>query len=181
MLVDLLFSARSLRRLLLAIVMLGVAGCATHHNPPQVMVTPLTDYTSAAKGPECAMPVLDRDPLRTYKQIAIVEGWGALDQGPEVIEAARRQACETGADALLVITGKSQKMTKQLYGVTPNNTANEANSGGADVRHGQYIHQQEYRPNPGEAGYTGYYLDMVAIVYDKNDKGAAPGAIAGRH
>lgn len=160
--------------------MFGAAGCATHHDPPQVMVTPLTEYTSAAKGPECAMPVLVGDPPRTYKQVAIVEGWGDLDQGPEVIEAARRRGCETGADALLVVSGKAQKITKNLYDVTPNDTADAANSEGADTRHGQYIHQQEYRPAPGEAGHTGYYLDTIAIVY-VDDKGAVPGGVAGPH
>lgn len=177
-----LMSIRSARRLLPAvtIVMLGVAGCATHHDPPQVMVTPLMEYTSAAKGPECAMPVLVGEPPRTYKQVAIVEGWGDLDQGPEVIEAARRQACETGADALLVLTGQSQKVIKNVYDVTPNDTAEDANSGSNNVSHGQYLHQQEYRPAPGEAGHTGYYLDTVAIVYT-DDKGAVPGAVAGSH
>jgi hypothetical protein len=144
------------------------------------MVTPLTEYTSAAKGPECAMPVLEGTPPRTYKQIAIVEGWGDLEQGPEVIEAARRSACETGADALLIISGKSQKIVKNLYDVTPNDTANEANSGGANVRHGQYIHQQEYQPAPGEAGHTGFYLDTVAIVYE-TQLPAPPAAVAGPH
>jgi len=160
------------------LMLLGLGGCSTHHDPPQVMVTPLTDYTSAAKGPECAMPVLVGPPPRTYKQIAIVEGWGNLDQGAEVIEAARRSACETGADALMIVTGKSQKVVKNLYDATPNDTADAANSGGSDVRHGQYIHQQEYQPAPGEAGHTGYYLDTVAIVYE-----AAPAqaAAAGPH
>ncbi len=160
-------------------MLLGLGGCATKHDPPQVMVTPLTQYTSAAKGSECAMPVLVGTPTRNYKQIAIVEGWGDLDQGPEVIEAARRSACETGADALLVVSGKSQKVIKNLYDVTPNDTADAANSGGSDVRHGQYIHQQEYQPAPGEAGHTGYYLDTVAIVYE--DQAAAPAAVAGPH
>ncbi len=143
------------------------------------MVTPLTEYTSAAKGSECAMPVLVSPPGRTYKQIAIVEGWGDLDQGPEVIEAARRSACETGADALMIVTGKSQKVVKNLYDATPNEVADAANSGGSDVRHGQYIHQQEYQPAPGEAGHTGYYLDTVAIVYENPTP--APAAVAGPH
>jgi hypothetical protein len=171
------------RRLPLAAAILALAvaaGCSTHHDPPQVMVTPLTEYTSAAKGQGCAMPVLVGNPARTYKQIAIVEGWGDVDQGPEVIEAARRRACETGADALVVVTGKAQRVTKQLYGVTPNDTADAAISGGSDVKHGQYIHQQEYRPAPGEAGHTGYYLDTVAIVY-LDQPSAAPGSVAGPH
>ncbi len=170
-------------RLALAVAfltLLSLAGCSTkQHEPPQVMVTPLTEYTSAAKGAECAMPVLVGEPARSYKQIAIVEGWGDTDQGPEVIEAARRSACETGADALLLVSGKSQKVSKLLYDATPNDAAEAANSGGSDVRHGQYIHQQEYQPAPGEAGHTGYYLDTVAIVYQ--DQPATPATVAGPH
>ena len=161
-----------------AILLLGLGGCAQRHDPPQVMVTPLTEYSSAAKGPECAMPVLDGVPPRTYKQVAIVEGWGDLDQGPEVIEAARRRACETGADALLVVTGKTQKVVKNVYDAQPNENADAANSGGSDVRHGQYIHQQEYQPAPGEAGHTGYYFDTIAIVYS-DAKGAEVSGLAG--
>ncbi|MBF6570434.1 MAG: hypothetical protein IVW54_16330 [Candidatus Binataceae bacterium] len=148
--------------------LLGIAGCATHHEDPQVMVTPLTTYSNAAKGPECAMPVLAEQPGRSYRQVAIVEGWGDFDQGAQVIEAARRKACETGADALLVLSAKGQRVVKSLYGVTPNTKSEESASADAAITPGHYIHYEEYKPQPGEAGHTGYYLDMVAIVFTNN-------------
>jgi hypothetical protein len=154
----------------------ALAGCATKEQPPQIMVTQLANYPRAALGPHCNMPILMADPARGFHQVAIVEGWGALDQQPEVDADAKRQACETGADALLVVSKASQKIYKNIYNEGPNQVTEEESSTSAQHQHGYQLHQQEYNPIPGEAGHTGYYLDTVAIVYDDSAGPAANGS-----
>ncbi|MGH7905975.1 MAG: hypothetical protein ACREP6_05050 [Candidatus Binataceae bacterium] len=160
----------------------GIAGCAEQDQPPQIMVTPLGEYTRPARAPGCKMPLLQTEPARNYQQVAIVEGWGALDQGPQVETAARKEACQTGADALMLVSAARQKVVKNLYAATPNTESEKTNGASMRNQQGQYIHQKEYKPTAGEAGYTGFYLDAVAIIFDKNNggqgavaSGAAPG------
>jgi hypothetical protein len=156
-------------RMLTALAVLlcfAAAGCAASPQPPQVMVTALGNYPRAALGPNCNMPILTSTPSRTYHQVAIVEGWGAVDQSSDVDAAAKRQACETGADALLVVSAATQNVHKNIYDVGPNESTEQEAGGSASNQHGLHLHQQEYNPTPGEEGHNGYYLDTVAIVYD---------------
>jgi len=140
------------------------------------MVTQLANYPRAALGPGCTMPILMTEPTRGFHQVAIVEGWGALDQQPQVDSAAKSQACETGADALMVVSKSSQKNYKNLYDEGPNESTEQESGGSASNAHGYHLHQQEYNPIPGEAGHTGYYLDTVAIVYDDSAGQVANGS-----
>jgi hypothetical protein len=85
------------------------AGCGAQQAPLQVEVTQLAPYTHAAKAPDCQMPVLEAMPLQGLTQIAIVEAWaGEKAQPPDVLPALQRKACETGADAIVVLTSRAQ-------------------------------------------------------------------------
>lgn len=55
------------------------------------------------------MPVLRHEPLQDFRKVAIVEGLGNVhDSEGDVLPAVQRKACETGADAIVVLTSKSQ-------------------------------------------------------------------------
>ena len=151
--------------------MLAVSGCSTADEaPPQVLVTPLVTYTRPAKGPGCGMPVFTTDPQRPYREVALVEGWGAKDQSVQVMKDVRDQSCETGADAIMIVTDVSQFHRKELYGVTPNKLSEAVASIDETVQEGEYINHKEYAPTVGEAGHNGFYLDAVAIDFLSNKK-----------
>jgi len=97
-----------------------IAGCGSQKTPLQVEVTQLGPYTHAAKAPNCPMPVLDAMPLKTLSQIAIVEAWADVkDESADVLPALQRKACETGADALVIINSQHQDIKNLLYASTP--------------------------------------------------------------
>ena len=124
-------SARIMRHLwlLAACLTIGGAGCASQHDPLTVEVTQLAPYEHAAKPPDCQMPVLTSMPLTDYEQIAIVEAWADLkDQPSDVMPALQREACETGADALVVIDSTHQDIKNLLYRATPNEAETEIRS-----------------------------------------------------
>ncbi len=105
------------------------------------------------------MPLLKQLPNTDYKQIAIIEvvdDYNADDA--EVEGLARRKACETGADALVILEDKHQK------------SGYEYNSPGASATAG---HTEQKAPDIGEAGHKGRILNAVAIVYqtEKSGKG----------
>ena len=55
------------------------------------------------------MPVLRREPLGDFRKVAIVEGLGSVYASEaDVLPVVRRRACETGADAIVILTSKSQ-------------------------------------------------------------------------
>jgi hypothetical protein len=136
----------------LVVVTLGAAllgGCA-QRDPPETTISWLAPQTRAAKSADCAMPVLAQLPNADYQEIAIVEvadDYNADDQ--EVAGLARRKACETGADALVILENKRQKL-----GDLP--TAAE---GGAKA------HANDHTPEVGEVGHKGRILNAVAIIY----------------
>lgn len=144
----------------------GMAGCATAPQlPTEVNVTPMQEFTRPAKGPDCDMPILYAEPTREFQKIAIVEGWGNInDTRDKVLQQVRRKACETGADALLVLEGGSQKNKKLVYGVTPNRGTEETSSGFQN-NPDNYLSEQERIPGIGEVGHPGTYVDAVAIVW----------------
>jgi hypothetical protein len=150
----------------LALPAILFCGCSSKHGiRPRTLVSPLATLSKPAKGDGCAMRVLAGEPSNPYHQIAIVEGWGEVGQESEVLRAVRNKACETGADALLVVTGNSQFHREQVYGVTPNRLAEEVWGASANYEPGHYINEKEYKPQIGEFGHSGYYLDTVAIVF----------------
>jgi hypothetical protein len=89
---------------------LGVARCAPFISlPPQVTLSEVEPSGRAAKPPDCNMPVLRHEPLTDYRKVAIVEALGnRFATEAEVLPAVQRKACETGADAIVVLTSKAQ-------------------------------------------------------------------------
>jgi hypothetical protein len=143
-----------------------IAGCGSQRAPLQVQVTQLGPYIHAAKQPDCQMPVLELMPLQGLSQIAIVEVWAdQKDQPPDVLPALRRKACETGADALVIINSAHQDIKNLLYAATPNQTMNEITGHNAYASPKDYIVEAEHTRRIGEAGHNGFYVDAVAINY----------------
>ena len=144
------------------------AGCASQRTPMQVDVTPLASYDNAAKPPDCKMPILAGMPLTTYRQIAIVEAWADLkDDTSDVLPALRRKACETGADALVILNSQHQNMRNLLYGAMPDESMSENTKQNALSGQSTRITEMEHTRRIGEAGHSGFYLDAVAITYTK--------------
>jgi hypothetical protein len=156
---------------ILAVLCLGclaaAAGCASTRAPLQVDVTQIGPYTHAAKGPDCEMPVLEEPPTASYRQVAIVEAWADIhDDASQVLPALKRKACETGADALLIVNARHQDLKSMLYAANPNDTSmSQTETGNAYNDPGAYIRTMEHMRRIGEVGHSGYYIDAVAIDY----------------
>jgi hypothetical protein len=148
-----------------------IAGCASQqHAPLQVEVTQLGPYSHAAKAPDCRMPVLESMPLQTLSQIAIVEAWAdAKDQPPDVLPALQRKACETGADALVIINSQHQDIKNLIYASNPETRNQVAKESGYSQDPGAYLNAAEHTRRIGEAGHNGFYIDAVAIEYGAKD------------
>lgn len=132
----------------------------------EVDVTQLAPYVHAAKAPDCQMPVLANLPLTTYRQVAIVEVWADLkDQPNDVLPALKRKACETGADALVVLNSQHQDVKNLLYAATPNESLDDTTKQNVYAGQGEYIAAMEHTRRIGEAGHNGLYVDAVAINY----------------
>ena len=124
-------------------------GCA-QKDPPESTISWLAPQTRAAKPTDCAMPVLAELPNADYQQIAIVEvndDFNADDS--EIAAIARRKACETGADALVILENQRQKLGDSAI----------ATQGGAKA------HANDHTPEVGEVGHKGRILNAVAIIY----------------
>ena len=96
---------------------LGVAGCAKATlMPAHATYTEIQASGVAAKPPDCDVKVLRHDPLTEYRKVGIIEGTGSVYAGEEdVLPAVKRKACETGADAIVILASKSQT-TESLVG-----------------------------------------------------------------
>jgi hypothetical protein len=88
----------------------ALAACAAVYSfPPQVKYSEIESPGRAAKPPDCDMPVLRSEPLRDFRKVAIIEGTGNVyAEEKDVLPAVRRKACESGADAIIILTSKSQ-------------------------------------------------------------------------
>src|SRR5258708_40305492 len=88
----------------------AVSGCAHVGSlPPQATLAEIEPSGRAAKPPDCNMPVLRHEPLTDFRKVAIVEALGnRFADEADVLPAVQRKACETGADAIVVLTGKAQ-------------------------------------------------------------------------
>src|ERR1700719_119272 len=97
-------------RIAILILTLAAAGCAHVASlPPQVTLSEVEPSGRAAKPPDCDMPVLRHEPLKDFRRVAIVEALGNVYASEaDVLPAVQRKACETGADAIIVLTSKSQ-------------------------------------------------------------------------
>lgn len=162
---------------LLAVCAGAAAGCFSEKRPTQVMVTPVTADVHVAKPPDCVMPVLTQEPTVAYQEIAIVEAWADVNETPaHVLPELKRQACATGAQALLIMSGQKQDPKSLLYGVTPNESETQVSSENRTPNgSAAYINKMQYRPRVGEEGHTGYYIDAIAIDYVAGANTAAAG------
>jgi hypothetical protein len=153
--------------LLLAASAGATAGCFTDKRPTEVLVTPVSTDVRPAKPPDCNMPILTEEPTVGYQQVAIVEAWADVDEDPaKVVPELKHQACATGAQALLIVSGKKQNEKTQLYGVTPNESETGVTSNNRTPNQaGDYINKMQYTPKVGEGGHIGYYIDALAIDY----------------
>jgi len=88
----------------------AVSGCAHVISlPPQATLAEIEPSGRAAKPPDCAMPVLRHEPLTDFRKVAIVEGIGNVYASEaDVMPVVQRKACETGADAIVILASKSQ-------------------------------------------------------------------------
>lgn len=153
--------------ILLAVCAGAAAGCFTDKRPTQVMVTPVAAAIKPAKPPDCDMPVLTQEPATGYQELAIVEAWSDVNEDPaKVLPELKRKACATGAQALLIVSGKKQNDKTLLYGVTPNESeAAVTSTNRSPNQAGDYINKMQYTPRIGEGGHIGYYIDALAIDY----------------
>lgn len=89
---------------------IAAAGCAHIVSlPPQVTLSEVEPSGRAAKPPDCNMPVLRHEPLTDFRKVAIVEGLGnVFASEADVLPAVQRKACETGADAIVILTSRAQ-------------------------------------------------------------------------
>jgi hypothetical protein len=146
-------------------LLVAASGCVLNQPsyPPSATVTEIEPSTRPARSPDCNMPVLRADPTVDYQKIAIVDGWGSLKYSQDqVLDVVKRKACETGADALLVISATAQDPQKILYEGAPN-PAHTSQT--ADQAQGDYILDREHVPSVGSVGHPGTYVDTVAIIY----------------
>ena len=159
-----------------------LVGCSTDQTPTKVMVTPIASTILPAKPANCDMPVLISDPSVPYQQIAIVEAWANVDEDPaNVLPELKRQACATGAQALLIVDNRKQDIHTMLYGVTPNATDTKVTSQNKDPNQAAtYIRMMQHHPRVGEAGHTGFYIDALAIEYTNGSSASAASNQPGR-
>lgn len=143
-------------RVAILVTVLGLAtffGCASQKDPPEATISWLAPRTRAAKAADCAMPVLAALPNTEYQEVAVVEISADYDEdGNEMNRLARREACQTGADALVVTEDQRQK----LGGVDHADAAPLGKTAGGEAQH---------TPEVGEAGHKGRFLNAVAIIY----------------
>ena len=99
-----------MRIAIITLLTLAAAGCAHVVSlPPQVTLSEVEPSGRAAKPPDCNMPVLRHEPLKDFRKVAIVEALGNVYANEaDVLPAVQRKACETGADAIVVLASKSQ-------------------------------------------------------------------------
>jgi hypothetical protein len=95
----------------------AAAGCfKAAELPPQVTYTEIQASGAAAKPPNCDMKVLRHEPLAEYRKVGIIEAEGSVYASEaEVLPAVRKKACETGADAIVILTSKSET-TENMVG-----------------------------------------------------------------
>jgi len=132
-----------------------VCGCSQREDP-EVAISWLAPQTHAAKPADCAMPMLKQMPNTDYQQIAIIEVVDDYNADEAEVEGlARRKACETGAEAIVILESKQQK------------AGNEYTAPGSSLQG----HSNDRAPDIGEAGHKGRILNAVAIVYETEKGG----------
>jgi hypothetical protein len=163
--------SRALLAALFAVLAMNAGGCSSRRTAMQVSVTQLAPYVNAAKDPSCMIPIFSAMPAGTYTQVAIVEVWADLkDNQKDVLPALRRKACETGADALVILNSTHQDVKQLLYQASPNEQLNDTTQQNVYAGQGDYINEMEHTRRIGEAGHNGLYVDAIAITYNKGQE-----------
>jgi hypothetical protein len=145
---------------ILILTLAPLPGCGSQKEPPDATVSWLAPQTHAAKPADCTMPMLSALPNSDYQEIAIVEVTDDYDADDhEVMTLAHRKACETGADALVILEDQKQKRGKPLAGFSAEEGKDIGPDSGANVR------SREHEPELGEVGHRGRYLNAAAIIY----------------
>ena len=147
-----------------AVACLAAAGCASLPPPPKASFTQTATFDRPPKAADCFMPILYNEPLTDHRRIAIVEAWGAVGQEDQVLAALKGSGCATGADALAIVENQSQANPNVAKFGLPESTQDE--EARSDLTQGQR-YKKDLAPAIGQAGHPGYYLDSIAIVYDK--------------
>jgi len=155
-------------------LVVAAVACSTEPDmPPTAAVTEIETTSRPAKDPNCYMPIIYAEPTVDFRKIAIVDAWASLKYSEQqVLDEVKRKACETGADAVLVLSGTKQDNRRLLYTGAPNPTRLAY---GADAPPGDYIMDREHQPDIGGVGHRGTYVDAIAIVYS-NPGAQADGA-----
>ena len=147
------------------ILAMTVGACGRINTPPspEISVTQIAAFEHAAKGPDCHLPVLYREPAGCRK-IAIVEGWGTEEQRNDLMIAVEKKACELGADSLLVISDTTQSTTHLVYDPA-NQEPGEEGGRSLNETKGDAIIKKEHVARIGERGHSGYYIETYAILF----------------
>jgi hypothetical protein len=149
-------------RMTLAAACLILAGCAQQKDPPEATISWLAPRTRAAEPADCPIPLLSALPNTDYQQIAVVEVSDDFNASNEEVAAlVRRKACETGADALVILEDQAQKRGESLPGYSAED------SHGARSESGVTNKGPQHAPEVGEVGHRGRYVVAAAIVYEK--------------
>ena len=124
-----------------------ISGCAPQKMPTEATLSWLAPETRAAKPPDCVMPLLSALPNTDYQELAIVEVTADYDsEDQEVRKVAQRKACESGADALVIVEDQRQDSSLQPM----------------------QVGQHDWEPHGvGDPGHRGRVLSGVAIAYDE--------------
>jgi hypothetical protein len=134
--------------------------CSGRKQPPEADLSWLAPRTRSAKPPDCAMPLLAALPATEYQEVATVEVTGDYDAADqELLSLARRKACETGADALVILEDQRQKAGEPLPGFSSTEGQDIGPQSGSNVR------AREHAPEVGELGHKGRIVDAVAVIY----------------
>jgi len=137
-----------------------LAACAPQKDPPEATISWLAPQTRAALPADCPIPIYSAAPSVDYQPIAIVEVADDINADEsEVAALVRRKACETGADAFVILEDQRQKRGEPLPGASNEQAQDVGPESGVNVR------QREHAPEVGELGHQGRYVNGVAIIY----------------
>lgn len=111
------------------------------------------------------MPVLYSAPNSDYSQVAMVDvtaDYGASDE--TVFGLLRQKACETGADAVIVVNNRRQTRGAPLPGYAAGEPDDVGPQSGANIS------ERQHSPELGEVGHEGRVLNGVAIIYPERPR-----------
>lgn len=121
----------------------------------RVYITQIARYQRPAKPESCHMPILTSQPTRDFDQLAIVEGFADKNgDDNDLMPALKSKACETGADALLIVR----------HG--PQASDSEENPGWFATLTGMGYSDPKLHPRRlGAMTSNGYYVEGIAINF----------------